>query len=287
MMNLSKGLFKAILIGACFVSAALCQTTVEFGITSPGNHVLSGVYTDPYQGYVEAVGGVPGQGGFAVAAFCDDFTDDIFPPQFWNAFVTDLSALSDSNLSPVSTVYYGAYSPTILTPTQQTTDYIAVAMLAAESMANMGNAVVQNQLSFALWDIFYPSLLTSDVNAYGTLDPGTSPSDPQSINTPNWNAALNYATTALAAAATYSSGAAYEAASGYSVTIYTPETNGAVQGIGTGRPQEFITVHATTANAVPIPMPESSGLAVIAFDVCCVAVVGLIFRRRKSRRSVL
>jgi hypothetical protein len=258
---------QALVIGIGLASAVLCQTTVEFGITSPGSgsNVLSGVYTDPYQGYVESVGGAPGAGGTAVAAFCDDFTDDVSPPQFWTAYDTDLSALSNANAGPVSSVYYGDYSPTMLSPALQTQDYIAVAMLAVLSMENTGNVAVQNQLSFALWDIFDPTLLNSPTNAYGTLD------------STDYEAAIQYASNALTAASAYSSGAAYESTSGYDVQIYTPETGGLVDDINSGRPQEFVTVEA---------MVEPSTWASLCFDfVGLIGVAGLAFRRQLRNKS--
>lgn len=266
----------AVLIGFGLASAAFSQTTVEFGITAPGpgDNNLSGVYTDPYQGNVGATAAngsgtqvVPGT-GTAILAFCDDFTDDVSPPQYWTAFQTDLSQLTDgptvADANPY--VYYGDYNgAATLTATQQTTDYIAVAILAVESLNNSGNATVQNQLSFALWDIFNPSVLSSDCNAYGCLD---------TSGTANLTAAQNDVASALTAAAAYSSGAAYEAAAGVNVEIYTPESGGAVDPYGdTSRPQEFITVS----------MPEPSMWAALGFDSAGIGFAAVVFWRRKLR----
>lgn len=283
---LSVVVTQAVVIGVGLVSAAFGQTTVEFGITAPGTtgNNLSGVYTDPYQGYIEAVGGTPGQGGTAVAAFCDDFTDDVSPPQYWTAFDTNLSQFPGTNNVPVNSVYYGDYNGpgNLLTAAQQTTDYIAVAILAVESMHNTGNAAVQNQLSFALWDVFDSGVLSSDCNAYGCLDAGANGStlDTQS-GTPNWYAATQDVNAAIALAKTYSSGATYESASGYNVQIYTPETPGSgVDPYGdTTRPQEFITV-----TAVPEAPPLLESAVYFLFAGGCLLFFG---RRRIFNRTAV
>ena len=230
-------------IGLCLASVAFGQT-VNFGITSAGPNNLGGVYTDPYNGSVN---------GNSVLAFCDDFTDEIGPPQYWTALDTNLSQL------PSDTVYFGVGSAS------QTTDYIAMAILAEESLTAT-NATTQEEYSFALWDVFDPTLLPdiSTSDPYGTVDPGEV------------SQAETFVANALTEAATYSSGLVFETETGLNVNIYTPTTNGLTPETASGRPQEFITV--TT--------PEASTPVLLAIDLLgFIALVGFL-RKRSVLRGI-
>jgi len=310
-----KAVFQAALIGVGFVSAVFCQTTAinqEFGITSPGTgtNQMGGVYTDPYQGRINAtaVAGTDGTQvvagtGTNIAAFCDDFTNDVYPPQFWNANETDLNAFSDSNGTQVTSVYYQ-----VANATQQTTDYIAVAMLALDSLqAASGTGAfgtggvyasvlaglsgqqladaklkAQEQLSFALWDIFDTAVLAHDCTVYGCLDSGANSSTAKTLSgTPNWYAASNYATDALTAAAGFTTGAAYENSVHMDVEIYSEANANGVVDTSSSRPQEFVTVTSSGTNFNPTPEP--SMLAFLGFDGVGVGIIGLYFRRRQLR----
>jgi len=282
-----KAFGRALLIGVGFVSAVFCQT-VEFGITSGSNNnntnILGGIYTDPYQGNVGATptnstgtAVQPGT-GTAVAAFCDDFTNDVNPPQFWTADQTNLNAFTGTGY--VSTVYFGANGNAVGSPisaAQQTQDYVEVAYLAMESLdagAGIGPAfssltaqqqlTVQEQISFALWDIFDPAVLTSDCpSSYGCLDSDGT--------TTNLTAATNWVTKAVAAAGNLT-GAQFEANNNVTVEIYSAVgSNGSVD-TDSSRPQEFVTVST----------PEPSMVAFLGFDVVGVGIIGLYFRRRQS-----
>jgi len=298
---LFKRAYLTVTVAFFMTAAADAQTTVNFGITGAGptGNNLAGVYTDPYAGCVGCTSGTPGT---SVQIFCDDFTDDVSPPEYWQAFATNISAFTASG--NVATVYYSATTtpsgapvppgnpsttpttyaglPTGLVsgwgvaqesqPFSQTTDYIAAAILAAESItAGSGNPTAQNDLSFALWGIFDPTLLDNAQNQYGTLPTGSP-----------WNdlaAAQTDLESALLQASTYSNGTIFTEQTGINATIYTACTNCAVGPTATGavdttpRPQEFIVV----------AMPEPATPVVLGFYLVAVAVMGLVFRLRRGR----
>jgi hypothetical protein len=284
----------AVVIGAGLATAAYClPPVVEFGIGAPGPGALAGIYTDPYQGYVGGgpLGNYsnvpPPAGSTAVAAFCDDFTNDVTPPQYWTAFDTDLSTLSAVG-DPVASVYYGDHNsatdgtPT-LNATQQVADYIAIAYLAYESLqAQATNQLLaQEQYSYALWDIFDPGLLQGG----DCWEPGECLDQ---SGTTNLTAAIAAVNAALAVGNQYATahptdaGLSFENDYNVSVQIYTPENNGAVSPLSdTARPQEFVTLTPLPTNGVP--MPEPSSLASLGIDFVGVALLGLAFRRRQSQ----
>jgi len=281
----------AIALGFGLASTTFGQTVVNFGITAAGptGNNLAGVYTDPYVGCVGCTAGPPSTPGTTVQIFCDDFTDDVSPPEYWLANSTSLSQFTGAN--NVQTVYYSsAPDSPATTPTSyaglpttlgvsgwsstasysQTSDYIAAAILASESIsAGSSNETAQNDLSFALWGIFDSTLLDNVANAseYGTMD---------AIDLKNAQIDLE---TALVKATTYASGAAYTAATGVNATIYTACTGctlGSSDGTvsnSSGRPQEFLVV----------TMPEPSTIATLGAYSLGLGLIGLIFRRRHSR----
>ncbi len=285
---------KVLMLSAffCFASAMFGQTTVNFGITGAGptGDNLAGVYTDPYTGCLGCTStsnlGVPLQ------IFCDDFTDDVSPPEFWKAYSTNLSAFTGSN--NVSSVYYSspATTPTEYSglPTNlvsgwnatqtfsQTTDYIAVAILAAESLQQgTGNPTAQNDLSFALWGVFDSTLLDQAHNEYGTLP------------TADLQAAQTDLESALLLASHYSSGSQFESLTGVNATVYTaacpgsPGCSNGQTGVDTSssRPQEFVVVTSTGNGFAPVP--EASTPAILVSYLIGMALIGLAYRRRHSR----
>jgi hypothetical protein len=188
----SRGLAAIALL--CFASAAFGQT-VPFEIVSPNSNNLGGVYTDPYNALVN---------GTPVEAFCDDFTDEVSAGQSWNALATNLSQFPSAS-PPVLTVYYK--TGVVISQTQ---DYIAAAILASEGLqAYTSNPTTANEISFALWGVFDTTLLTNN-------DAGLSTAD--------LTAAEGFLSGALKAAKAYSTGLAYEQATGNNVVIYSPTT---------------------------------------------------------------
>ena len=233
-------------LGICFaLSAAAAQPTVNFGITAVGADNLAGVYTDPYHGLIN--------GTTEIAAFCDDFTDDVSPPQFWTALVTNLSELPNSPSSVFfsdSNIDGKSYS--------ETTEYIAAAMLAVQSLESP-DADTRSELSFALWGIFDPPVLAN------TCPLGC-------MTQTQLDNAVAFRGNALLAASAYASGAAYEAANSVNVVIYTPTLDNTTPSVASDRPQEFITVQ----------VPEPSSWAALGVDAFGAGLLGLVFLRRRQ-----
>src|SRR5579872_1176977 len=150
-----KVFFPPLCIVALAGAAAMGQQVVTFGITSAGPNNLAGVYTDPYNGVV-CQSGQPNCNSVQntpLLAFCDDFFDDVNPPQYWQAFSTDLALLPGE---PSTTVYYstgGTFNGQTFTETQ---GYVAAAILAIDSLQarQINDVNTENVLSFALWSIF-------------------------------------------------------------------------------------------------------------------------------------
>ncbi len=129
------------------------------------------------------------------------------------------------------------------------------------------NATIAGELSYAIWDIFDPTLLNSVSNPYGTLT----------------TAELNAALADLSAAQTLVAGVASGGTVNLgaldvggqaiaSLTIYTPNPLGVSQ--------EFLSV-----TMAPPSMPEPSYPAVLAIDLMGVVGLILLFRRRLAGTS--
>ena len=315
-----KTVALTITVGIGLVSTVFGQSTTEFGVygPGPGGPNLAGVYTDPYVGYYNS--GLTGLGSATssspnystqlwtsssstrVAAFCDDFANEIDPPQYWNAYDTNLGSL------PTTTppLYYGGTSGSAYTTSQwnptiynsasgtsgsgaalgtqtfsQTADYIAVAYLAYESQNDTGDTTAQEIYSFALWAVFDPRLLQSATNSYGTMsqtDLDTARTDlAKALGVGEYYAGLSANT------AQQNGAQQFESALGIDVEIYS-----AVGGSPNNHssPQEFVTVTpASTQGFGPPTVPEPSSLASLGFDLGGVALLGLVFRRYRAQQS--
>jgi hypothetical protein len=206
---------------------------------------MGGVYTSPY--------GISIDGGTTVPLICDDFTTDISIGETWSAIPTTFSAI-EAGTNPLGTPKF--------TPAD-IQNYATVAVLAAELMALPDTSSYSEQLgeiSYALWDVFDPTLLSSPTgnDPFGTLTT-TEVSD-----------ALGYLTGAQALVAHATTGGVVNL-SAISIngspiedmTIYTPSPASASQ--------EFVTV----------TMPEPSSLAVLAVYLLFWAGSLLFFGRRR------
>jgi hypothetical protein len=203
---------------------------------------MGGVYTSPYGISVN---------GTTVPLICDDFTTDISFGETWSAIPTTFSAIQSGD-NPSGTPKF--------TPAD-IQNYATVAVLAAELMALPDTSSYTEQLgeiSYALWDVFDPGLLSSVNNPYGSITSG------------ELSAAQGY----LAGAQTLVQGATTAGVVTLSkisingspiqdMTIYTPDPKTAAQ--------EFVTV----------TMAEPPSLAVLAFYILFGAGSLLFFGRRR------
>jgi hypothetical protein len=243
---------------------AMGQVTTgnTFTITGVNGNNLGGVYTDPYLATINGT-------AISVPVFCDDFTDNVSVPETWTANETNLASFNGS--TPVSSVYFGVegqngqlFPDTINGVTYtQTQEYIAAAILVEDGLNTyQNNATAANDYSFALWGIFDPTLLYS----YQT---SCSPGSEGCLST-DLAAARSDLQAALASAANYATGQAYENQTGLNVEIYSAASaNGTVE---TGnRPQEFITV---------TPVPEGPSFGTLAADFAGIGALCYFFRRR-------
>ncbi|HVZ15530.1 MAG TPA: hypothetical protein VG897_00295 [Terriglobales bacterium] len=305
-----------ITVCAGLASTAFGDTpTVEFGIYSANtSQYLAGVYTDPYIGYYNnntALGNGTGYNSAIfssanatqVAAFCDDFTNDVTPPQYWVAYDTSLTALTST--SPVyyqgtsgssyatstwdpaiqennamGTLVGGSSSSLSSSTFSQIADYIAVAYLAYESQQAMGGsncqacAQAQERYSYGLWGVFDPSLLYSATTIYGSMssdDLAQARLDlVQALGVGEYYAGLGTNGTTQ-----------FVDDLQIDVHVYTP-VSGAPGSYG---PQEFVVVTPTPGQGVQAP--EASSWASMGLDLSGLALLALVFRRRLGRQQAI
>jgi hypothetical protein len=232
----------------CLAFGAWAQDTLKLisaNPLSPTPNDFGGVYTSPY--------GISVNGGSQVPLICDDFTTNISFGESWSAIPTTFAALqAGTNPTPGTPKF---------TPAPEIQDYAVTAVLAAELMSLPDlDTVAAGEISFALWDVFDPTLLTSTSNSEGG-----------SITSGQLTAAQGYLAGAelLVDGATNASGVvtlSEISIGGRSIqgeTIYTPDPKGAAQ--------EFIMVS----------MAEPSYPLVLAGDL--LAIVGLIVVLRRRR----
>lgn len=294
---------QAVVIAAGLAAAAFGQNQVTFDYSNPNGASLAGEYTNPYQATVTPLN-FTGYSG-AIAAYCDDLAATVIAPESWTADATDLAGVNSSSpvLNQNGTTVFNSLADSTTTTLTETEAYIAVAYLAMQSMtvgpvaldpSNPGTPE-QEVLSWALWDIFDPTILgTSCINdstTGGCLDNGD----------PNYSsdalAAQSYVNKAVAVALGYANdpnaGADFESSIGADVQIYTPAPNtGAGDGCTIygaapcGSPQEFVAIEPINSNGQPLPTPEASVWATLGIDLVGVGMIGLVFRRRQLRNRL-
>jgi len=218
---------------------------------------MGGVYTSPY--------GISIDGGSTVPLICDDFTTDININETWTAIPTTFAAL-EAGSNPAGTPKFSPTTDPSVVPTKavEIQDYAVTAVLAAELMA-LPNLYSEQagQISFALWGVFDPSLLTSTASdplgsdAYGSL------------TSTDFNAAKAYLAGAEAMVAGATSGGVVNLSEisigGHAIeglTIYSPNP--------AGSSQEFLSVS----------MAEPSYPLVFAADLLAMVGLILVLRRR-------
>lgn len=277
--TLLKTLF-CLALTACLVGGAFAQTAnLEITAANPDGYYLGGIYTNPYTFSITQNGSTT----YPVLLSCDDFFNDVYQNESWTANITQLSTI-EGETSLNKTVYFPYNSSQAqnlpnngsTAVQQQQWGYEEIAYLAADlyynyakdtndSLDNYGNAQAA-QLSYAIWDIYDPSLLTDNTQHLDSAD--------------------------LTAAENYVAQAQYFVQHGGLVgnaLIFTPICNTTTNtgcttesniklsnGSITGAPQEFIEVLSPNgAN----PMPEPSLIAFLAVDL--IFVLALVARGRR------
>jgi len=234
------------------LAIALVSTTgTVFGVTMqlmapPPGPQMAGVYTSPYKATVD---GVP------TLIICDDFLGDVSlntPP--WQATVTSVASLPSATLVKFDTGF----------PAQQLLDYGAAAYLAQEILttdqSTPAGQYTAGVLSYALWDVFDPALLTTYQNncsaAFGCLSAQQ----------------LFDANAAITAARTNTNAGSYSQYT--NVDIYMPSSGSGIQ--------EFI---GFAPSGVVATVPEPSAPALLAFYLSGLVGLIFIFRRRVVRAA--
>jgi hypothetical protein len=211
----------------CFSGGAIAEVNMTLtGVGTGAN--MGGVYTSPY---VASINGV------STYVICDDFTTDVWVGDTWEANEYTLSEVGSSGPQKFTTPDWSPYS------IQQ--EYDAAAVLAEDVMANIGNATLAGEYSYAIWTLFDPAA----IDGYGG----------NSLTGSQLSAVNSFRTAALTQAAS-------GGASGLDVSIYTPNPLGAAQ--------EFLVVNA----------PEASLPATLGFELVAL-VGGIFLMRRRLVRA--
>jgi len=173
--------------------------TVGLDLNNGGSNVMGGVYVGGYNFTL-----TNGSQQTQVQLVCDDFKDDVYPGESWNANTSTFPSLSN-------VMFKGS---------NETQSYEEVGWLMQQmySPANIGNAETVGDLQWAIWDVFDPGVSGND--PWGTI----STADQNNIN--SWLAK---------AQANYGSAAAL-AWDQQNLSIYTPSQ------LGAGEPQEYFGV---------------------------------------------
>jgi hypothetical protein len=223
---------KGLVLVIFLLAAASVASADTLTITGVGGNSLGGVYVAPYNFTVN---------GSSTTLICDDYWDEVNPPQTWNAAASTFTTLANVYFSG-GTGLTSTLSPVSLTKLQA---YEAVAWLAQQIFIldkNSANNLQVAELNWAIWEIFDPSFLPNS-SYYNNLNS----TQKGQINNLVAQATSNYAS------GNYSN-----------MVIYTPtgESNGYLT---PGAPQEFFG-----------EVPEPGVLLLVAIGLCSLVA----FRRR-------
>jgi hypothetical protein len=194
----------------CLAPLALAQDTFTITGANPDGYNMGGVYVSPYEATITNSSGGVIDNGYVI---CDDFTDEVTPPESWTA-----------DPSTVGSGGAGLFGAT------NSADYNAVAWLADELMTGgaYNDPIQASELSFAIWTIFDPSAI-DDVTGITA--------DGETLSQAQVQTAVNNDITHALSLGTYT---------GPTATVWTP-TNWAGD---PGRPQEFVTVATPEASTL-------------------------------------
>jgi hypothetical protein len=250
------------------VAPSAAQTTANFNLNSAGSGLnYAGVYTSPYSASIN--------GGATVPVICDDFGDNSYIPEDWTAYVTTLSQIQTANPAPLTYLQWKGASSYSL---DQADAYTVAAILAVEIIQSNPNGASgstaqqlnQEELSFALWELFDPTASVGNANLNRSTPLLTDAVETWSgISSTFLQDAKNDVTTAIAQLSNPSA-----VLNGYNVTVYSYDS--CISGPCTATspanpPQEFIAVS----------MPEPSSVATLA-TYFLMGGVGLFFMRRRQ-----
>lgn len=139
-------IFAALILAALIVlaaPAALADGSSTLTLTNPGSNVMGGVYVGPYT-FTATSGGQQSQ----VLLVCDDFTDDVFTGESWQAVTSTIPSLTNAQFAGLS-------------------QYEQVAYLTQQMFANINNPQAVADIQWAIWDIFDPGISSND--PFGTI----------------------------------------------------------------------------------------------------------------------
>jgi len=232
-----------------FASSGFAQYTMDlWGVGNGAN--ADGVYVSPYQGSIwngaySGSGGAPNSPAlYSGYVICDDFSDESYVGDVWNASATNAANLDGSELFTTSKSGYTV---------QQ--NYDAVAWLANDLVdsSNADDPTAQTNISFAIWDI-----MDGD-----TTDPDGGATGPDGL-------------IAQAFAAIENPADIYT-----NVTVFTPAPKA---GIGSNLSQEFLVVgNGNNPNTALVPTPEPASAAILGIDLLSALGIVLLVRRRRAR----
>jgi hypothetical protein len=218
--------FWGIAGAVCFTGGAIAE--VNMTLTGVGTgYAMGGVYVSPY---VASINGV------STYVICDDFTTDVSLNQTWMANQYSLSDVGSSGPQKFTTPDWSPYT------IQQ--EYDAAAILAEDVMANMWDATLAGEYSYAIWTLFDPAA----INGYGG----------NSLTGSQQTAVNSFRDAALVQAAS-------GGASGLDVSIYTPDPLNASQ--------EYLVVST----------PEASLPATLGVELSALVGLIFLMRRRLVR----
>jgi hypothetical protein len=122
----------------CFAPNALADGATTLNLTSAGSNVYdNAVYIGPYYAQI-------GGSSTSTPVICDDYVDDSYVPETWNANGTNEASITGTTTG----LKYG----------DNTALYNELAYLATQLMANQGNTATVDAIQFAMWDLGYEAL---------------------------------------------------------------------------------------------------------------------------------
>jgi hypothetical protein len=218
-----------------FAGHSAFAESVTITLTSAGGVAMGGVYVNPYTARVD---------GVSTTVICDDFADDTYVNETWQATTT---SYADLGTTLNTNVMWDSFS----TAAEQLQAYNAAASLTLQLLSET-NSVTKGEISYAIWGIFDPGAITW-LNGYSSTYA---------------TAAQGYINSAMAQ--TYTPGQFSN------FVIYTPVAGSATCSGGpcpNPRPQEMLA----------IAMPEPSLAALLVVDLAALFGLVVLLRRRLAR----